>query len=106
MRLAIERVAPGSEDLLLPSMGSGDIGGSLRSGNEDEVETALKIVGLQGAANGGRDLEGRFAEGDGSEGDAGGGYETYRLYNSKVRKTEDGTFTTTVSAYSERRKDG
>jgi hypothetical protein len=44
----------------------------LGTGDEDEVEAALEVVGLQGAADRGGDLEGGLAEGDRSEGDAGG----------------------------------
>ncbi len=77
---AILRVAPGSKDLLLPSIGGGDVGGGLGTGNEDEVEAALEVVSLQGSADGRCDLEGGFAEGDRSEGHAGGRHESYGLH--------------------------
>jgi len=67
------RVAPGSKDPLLPSIGGGDVGWGLGTGDEDEVEAALEVVGLQGAADRGGDLEGGLAERDRRKGDGGGG---------------------------------
>ena len=73
MRLAIARVTPGRKDLFLPGVRRGDIGGRLWARDEDKVETALEVVGLQRSADGGGDLEGRLAEGDRGKGDTGRG---------------------------------
>lgn len=75
MRLAIAGVAPGSKDLFLPCVGRGDVGGGLGARDEDEVEAALEVVCLEGAADRGGDLERRLTEGDRGKGDAGRGDE-------------------------------
>lgn len=56
------RVPPGRKDLLLPGDCRGNIRRGLRSSDEDQVQTALQVVGLEGTADGGGDLEGCLAQ--------------------------------------------
>lgn len=62
---------PGGKDDLLPCQCRGDFFWGLRAGDEDEVQPALEVVRLQGAADGCGDLEGGFAERERCEGDTG-----------------------------------
>lgn len=58
---SIASVAPGCVDLVSPSESCSDICRSLRSSNEDEIQTTLQIVRLEGSADRGGDLEGGLA---------------------------------------------
>lgn len=77
---SIARVSPGGEDLLFPCICCGNVGRSLRPRDEDEIEAALQIVGLQRSADGGGDLEGGLAKGYGGEGDTGWGDQSDCLF--------------------------
>ena len=72
----------------------------MRSGDEDEVQSALEIVGLQRASNGGGDLERCLAERERSEGDRSGRDET-----DSLEVVSDELMQTACAAYSKRRKD-
>jgi hypothetical protein len=61
----------------------------LWSSKEDEIETALEIVGLEASPNRGRDLEGRLAERDRGERHNSGRYQTNSLYMSAVFSVKD-----------------
>lgn len=60
--LGVVCATPGSEDLVLPCQRCSDILGGLWSREEDEVQSALQVVGLKTASDGGGDLEGRLSE--------------------------------------------
>lgn len=79
---------PCCEDQILVGYACSDEFGSLRASDEDEVETAAQIVGLQTATNRGGELEGCLAEGDAGEGDGGGRYETDSLRKRKESATQ------------------
>ena len=102
---AAPSAAPGRKDELLPCQCRGDVLGGLRSGDEDEVQSALEVVRLQRAANGGGDLEGRLAEREGCEGDGSGGDESNSLKQSVQFHPADTLILGCCRAHSERRKD-
>ncbi|GJC94197.1 hypothetical protein ColKHC_03023 [Colletotrichum higginsianum] len=62
--LALPCVTPCCENLLFPCERRGDVGGRLGTGDEDEVEAPLQIVGLQSSSNRSRNLERRLSKGD------------------------------------------
>ena len=74
LRLALLRVSPCCKNLLLPSEGGGDIGGGLRASDENEVQSATKIIGLNSSANRGGNLEGCLSERNRGERNAGRRY--------------------------------
>ena len=65
----------------------------MRAGDEDEVETAAQVVGLQASADGCGKLEGRLSESDAGEGNGSGRDETDSLQNrvSMAGIEDDGT---------------
>lgn len=69
-------ISPGREDLLLPGIRSSYVCRSLWTSDEDEVQAALKIVGLEGSADRCGDLKGCLAQRDRSEGNTGRGYQS------------------------------
>lgn len=65
--LRVVCAAPCREDLVLPCQRRSNIFGGLRPREEDEVKSALQVVGLQAASDGCGDLEGRLSEWDRSK---------------------------------------
>ena len=53
----------------------------LGSGNEDKVKSALEVICLEGAADGGCDLESSLAEWKRSEGNSCRRYKAYCLWD-------------------------
>lgn len=79
LRPTAATIAPCREDLLLPGYGGCDVRRGLGTADEDEVQSALEVVGLEGSADGGGDLEGRLAEGNRGEGNTCRGHKANGL---------------------------
>lgn len=96
--------APGSDNDLLPCERCGNILGGLGAGDEDKTEALLQIVGLEGAADGGGDLECRLAEGQRGKGYVGGRDQANSLCSSQHRLLSV-ALNGSSGAYPEGRKD-
>jgi len=95
---------PGCKHNLLPCQRCGDVFRSLWARYEDEVETALEIVCLEGAPDGGCDLEGSLSERKRRERNASRRYKAYCLMPGLVVCTPKKRLYDGAGAYSEGRE--
>lgn len=79
LSLPMGRVSPSRIYLFLPGITGGNVGWGLRSGHEDEIETAAQIICLKSFSDGSCDLKRRLAEGNRCERHAGGGNQSNSL---------------------------